>query len=936
MSDAKGRYAIGIDLGTTTCSLAYIDMLQPENGVQQLPIMQWESEGATVEAPTLPSYCYLPAKAQWRRGQLNLPGFAQTQKAELSRYAVGELARQRAALQAGRVIHSAKSWLCHGGVDRRAVFLPWDSQEIVGDDRCSPVEVSSYYLQHLRQAWDVVMARENPQYRFDNQYIVITVPASFDEVASRLTIEAASLAGFPMDRVRLLEEPQAGFYAWSASLIRQGSWHAWRQQFASQLWETLTAGGQARQKTARVLVCDVGGGTTDLSLFGLSCDPEPALERLRVSEHILLGGDNIDLRVAALLEEQAGTKLSIKQWSQLVAQARAVKEAVFADPDCSQPIAVTIAGDGASLFAQSQSVQMDRAALRSILCDEFMPHVDAQARPSQHHDGLQRLGLPYAHDPAITKHLAAFIGTEKIDAILFAGGTLQPELLKSRILDQIEEWQGLRPKVLEHPSMVLAVSCGAAVYSAGMVAGQRAIRAGYPRNLYVEVMQSGSDNDRRMMCIVPKGFDFVESIQVEVPGLQVRTGTQVRFPIGANAIRTGDQVGELVMADDDMSMLPSLTTVLEREKSGRSKSRHPVPCRLRVRLSETGLLLVDCESTDSEQRWRLDFEVESRNAAVQSDAGSTAQTGQSDDWQDEARRAIDMVYGKRLQPVGDGKPSQLTSAIEAALASKKSEWSLSQLRTLWDFLRSGATRRSRSLDHEAAWLHLAGYVLRPGMGDSSDSLRIGDLWQVFQQGLCFPDSAKCLVQWFIMWRRVSAGLSAEQQERLCARVFPSIRQQTADPEAYLLAGALERMRVKSKIQLGNILFDQLEKHPKHYGDQKIWACARLAARRPLYAGVEGILPATVVEEWVHRLMKLSGKGWSEKVVTLFLSQAARFTDVRELDLSDPVRSSVADRLRSLGADLDLREGLFQHRGLTTNQQATFIGDSLPTGFVLHT
>src|SRR4051812_15336202 len=439
------RFSIGIDLGTTNSALAYVPLVGNEP-TGALAIPQWETPATLVEAPTLPSFLYLPEDAlvaQLRGRATGTQGWI-----------AGRLARRKAGETPGRVARSTKSWLCHHTADRSAPILPWGSEDLVPAQKISPVRAAAIILNYLRGVWDSHFGRSGCA--FDDQEITITVPASFDAAAQRLTLNAAEEAGFP-DSVRLLEEPQAAFYCW----LEQYS-------AADPLWERLaTLDAEPRH----VLVVDIGGGTSDFSLFELQPGPSgmiPDIRRVAVSEHILLGGDNIDLALAVLLEPRlAGERgrISGPLWDRLVASCRDLKEqALRGIGSANEQFTVALPGRGASLVAAAQTETLARDEVVRLVLEGFFPVCDLRARPYRTQAGLRDWGLPYATDSAVTRHLADFLrGRPRVDCVLFNGGTLRSAIVRQRLLDQVAAWQGGSPPIeLETSEPDLAVARGAA------------------------------------------------------------------------------------------------------------------------------------------------------------------------------------------------------------------------------------------------------------------------------------------------------------------------------------------------------------------------------------------------------------------------------------------------------------------------------------------
>ncbi|MEO6785025.1 MAG: Hsp70 family protein, partial [Chthoniobacteraceae bacterium] len=409
---AHAKFSIGIDLGTTNCAMAFESLDGADTRTQVFAIPQWEKPGALSEFATLPSFLYLPAEHE--AAELGGAGWVP-----------GRFARKQAAELPGRVVHSAKSWLCHHSVDRNAPFLPWRSDALAVEQRISPVQASAILLQYLRAAWDAKFASDGAEFRFDAQEITITVPASFDAAAQRLTLDAARQAGFP-ENVRLIEEPQAAFYRW----LEQ---HAGPDDF----WKALHADGSGAR---HVVVVDIGGGTSDFSLFEITRQPGsavPHIRRVAVSDHLLLGGDNIDLALAHRIQQglPAGTGLAPAQWNFLVAQCRDLKERCLAPSGAdAEQFSVAVPGRGSGLLGGTLTARIARAEIDAILMDGFFPECAADAEPARDQSALREWALPYAADSAVTRYLAEFLrGRPRVDAVLFNGGTLYPTMLRQRL-----------------------------------------------------------------------------------------------------------------------------------------------------------------------------------------------------------------------------------------------------------------------------------------------------------------------------------------------------------------------------------------------------------------------------------------------------------------------------------------------------------------------
>ena len=929
MRTINPRYAIGIDLGTTNSALAFIDLGASTAKPQILSVPQWESDGSVVSAATLPSFLYLPPKSEWKKGQLALP---QQQPGVVPDYAVGRFARWQASQQPGRVIHQAKSWLCHQGVDREERILPWQVGDLIGEERRSPVEVPAAYLRHLKEAWNLLMAQDDPECRFEHQKVIITVPASFDEAAQRLTLKAAELAGYPLPHVRLLEEPQAAFYHW------------------------LSLGQKLPQtKPFNVLICDIGGGTTDFSLFRVEPrGPErPEVRRLSVSDHLLLGGDNFDLSLAHLLEAKlAGphTRLSSRQWAQLIFATRQLKEAALNVADESpadEELFVSIAGEGASLLASAKTASIKRQEIIDHILGGFFPYVDSTDRPIKQKIGLTSLGLPFAQDSAITRHLAQFIAHQHVDAVLFNGGSLKPPMLRRVLVEQIAAWQGgIEPSILtttdsSGADLDLAVAYGAAHYAALRVRSSDLIKGGYARSVYVEVESTDQEHSTsgprtKLVCLVPKGYDGISALKIEGLELKLRTDRPVRFQLFTANHRDNDKLGDVVFGEnDEFHALPPLHTNIGRDHG---KLPELLNVQVEANIAETGLLSLELVATDSGKmgkKWQLDFNIRAtrdrRLSAL--DDTATEVTIPNEKRALVSQKLLD-AYGKKRQTDSATVAKNLVKEFENILGLPREEWDSVFLRGLWTEIANGMTRRGRSLGHEAQWLYLAGYCLRPGYGCAADEWRTQELWQCFQHGPFFPKEKQAVEQWWIMWRRVAGGLHKEQQELLFDRIFPAIRKGDASPEIYLLAGSLERIDMTSKIRLGQHLTQYIADGRQQFINQRMWALARIASRVPLYSGAHNIVRPETVVEWFNELQRLKRGEAAYSKLPLFLSLAGRMIGDREYDLADVDRGRFLAKLGEAGATPEQMRLVRELVPMDHEAKSQLFGEALPSGLVL--
>ena len=587
----SARFVVGIDLGTTNTAVAYA-RLGDDAAVTPFPIPQLVAPGEIAPRATLPSFLYLPgpelpleaARLPW-----GSPGWI-----------VGTLAQSRGAEVPARLVASAKSWLSHGGVDRTAPILPLGLGE--GDAqlaKVSPVEASARYLGHVRAAWDQAFSAEGAP--LADQDVLVTVPASFDAVARELTVRAATEAGLP--HVTLLEEPQAAFYAW---LSQKGE--AWRKE--------LEVGDV-------VLVCDVGGGTTDFSLIAaVDQGGTLALERVAVGDHILLGGDNMDLalayRVRQRLEAEGHT---IDAWQQvaLTHACRGAKEQLLSGTADSAP--VTLLGRGSRLIGGSIRAEVTRAEVEALLVDGFFPLVAADARPERaRRTALRTLGLPYATDAAVTRHLAAFVGAHRrATAVLFNGGVMKARMLQRRVTETLDGWSDSPEddlKVLSGADLDLAVAEGAAYY--GLVRRGKGvrIRGGTARAYYLGIESSepavpGMSPPIRALCVAPFGMEEGTELAIDAQELGLVVGEPVEFRFLTSSTRREDKAGAFVDVARAQGELTELAPVAATLESGGAEGEI-VPVTLRAKLDEVGTLQLSCVEREGGHAHRLAYDLRER------------------------------------------------------------------------------------------------------------------------------------------------------------------------------------------------------------------------------------------------------------------------------------------------------------------------------------
>jgi len=927
------RFLIGIDLGTTNSAVAYVDTRAADPRVRVFEVPQLVAPGDVAPRRQLPSFVYLASEIDLAPHETALPWKPADPKAAL-RIVVGELARNQGARMASRMISSAKSWLCHPGVDRNAAILPWGDSD---GPKLSPVNAQAQVLRHIREAWDAA----HPDADFAEQEVLVTVPASFDEAARELTLQAATAAGYPP--VVLLEEPQAAFYAWINSV---------HQKLAP---------------NERVLVFDVGGGTTDFTLIEVD-DQGDGFTRTAVGDHLLLGGDNLDLTLAKIVEQRVvartSKKLDALQWHGLVHACRLAKEVLLGDDPgksgegparstaeggakVNEKAPIVVQARGSKLIAGTIRDEVTRAELQQVLFEGFFPLVAKDTALARGRGGLQEFGLPYAADPRVTAHLATFLvrhGAERIHHVLFNGGAMTPASLRARVLDQLAQWQGARPSELPAAMPELAVAQGAAYYGLVRRGLATRIKGGTARAFYIGVEAAGrarretnkvgdATGERMAVCLAPPGLEDGARVQL-ARDFKLVTNRPVSFRLYSSTTRD-DQPGAIVPIGDgkaetlddgsDLLELPPIVTVL------RARGRSEVTVRLEVHITELGALDIRCVDRESEDAWKLTFDMRSGGAAP------TAQASEAHPKTDEAKAKVLDAFR-----TGAGLAT-LTRDLETLLEARRDEWSMQTTRALFDALAEVAAERKKTGDHEQRWLNLAGFLLRPGTGAPLDAWRSRVMWGVFNEQLVFPKHEPSRLAWWIAWRRIAGGLANGQQDQIYDRiaqlVLPSQKQAKklaeAKPSKQELAemwravASMERLQLGFKIKLGDELMARMETRKGREDATHLWALSRLGARVPLYGPLNAVIPASAVKAWLAKIMTWE---WPEPDKAAFpLAQLARRTGDRARDLDEATRAQLAALLRGMPGGERAAVLVEQIVELEAREERVALGDTLPAG-----
>ncbi len=916
MKNKSTQYLVGIDLGTTHTVVAYTEANQPE-GQQSIKIFQIEqlvSLGEVAARPLLPSVRYHSAE-----GELAITDLVFSSANDQA--VIGEVARVLGAKTQGRFVTSAKSWLSHPSVDHTADILPWGSAEDV--QKVSPLEASASYLSHVRTVW----AHKFPDAPLENQHIVITVPASFDEAARSLTLEAAKMAG--LHQIRLLEEPQAVCYDW----LRR---HAGRIK-------------QALEHVRLLLVCDVGGGTTDLTLIKVEHgEGEPRLTRIGVGDHLMLGGDNIDLALAHVAEKRitGGEKrLSASDLSQLLEQCRQAKERLLAD-DAPEQLNVTLLGGGSKLVGGSRSAQLLRDEVREIALDGFFPLSKLDDLPDRKRSGVVEFGLPYAAEPAVSKHIAAFLALHSEassqalehqgrvpDAILLNGGVFRSQPITQRTIDLINSWSDKQPLLLENQHPELSVAYGAVSYALARRDKKLKIGGGSARSYFLLIDTGQQQGQQQGVCVLPRGSEEGVEVLLKEQQFALRIGQPVRFHLVSTTGDTAYQPGQLTEIDDQrFNSLPPLAVAFEGEDKGEIK------VQLAVTQTEVGTLKIQCVAiSDPAQRFDVEFQIRRKaNTAQQQNHELPAGF-------DQAVENIQAVFGTKSKKVDPKAVKSLRADLEKVLALPRAEWETPLLRALFASLLDGMKSKRRSENHERVWLSLIGFCLRPGFGYPLDDWRVEQLWKTYSQTIQFVNERQNWTEWWTLWRRIAGGLSTEAQEQLFkdiskflnpaaarqAGVAKQIKSRGYD-DMVRLAGVLERLPVDKKITLCEWMLKRLQKASEP--NQTWWAVGRIASRVPFHGSSHNVIPAETVSNWMKQIMAVDWKKVPQAGFAATLM--ARVSGDRARDLDEKLRLEIIEKLKLSKAPGSWVEMVEVYKKLDETEEKQVFGEALPPGLKL--
>jgi molecular chaperone DnaK (HSP70) len=955
-ASATATYLVGIDLGTTHTVVASAPLgaaAGADAPITLFAIDQWVAPGELAARPLLPSVRYHPAPGELAASALPWGERARGDDVEPPAV-IGELARQLGSQVPGRLVASAKSWLSHPSADRLAPLLPWGADDSVA--RLSPVAASASFLAHLRAAWN----RHHPDALLEHQRLVLTLPASFDEAARALTLQAARDAGLPAPT--LLEEPQAAFGDWV---------HRHRATLA-----------EALAGVRRVLVCDVGGGTTDFTLIDIELPAQPGrpprLQRRAVGQHLMLGGDNMDLALAHLVERRlaggaaTAAPLSGARLAQLVARCRVAKEQLLA-ADAPASVGVTLLGGGARLVGGARTVTLTRDEVHALLVDGFFPRGPATETARRARGGLVEFGLPYASDAAVTRHLASFLqqhlGPDEAlpDAVLLNGGVFRAPALAERLLATLADWRGgVAPRVLHNDDPDVAVARGAVAHALARLGHGPRIGGGAARSLVLMLdapAAADAPGPVETVCLLPRGTEPGRVQSLDPRTFRLRVGQPVRFHLASLLSETGapPTAGALCPRDlEALHRLPPIATVIDAGPdtvAAATGPRRDITVRLETQLTEIGTLEVTAVAADDPaRRWQLEFQLRGGDGTAGTTPAQTQADAQIAPRLPDAIAAIERLFGTVAR--GAAKPApkeikQLRQRLEQLLGPRET-WSRALARRLFDVLWQRAKGRRRSADHERVWLNLAGWCLRPGFGDPLDGWRVEQLWTIFETGAEHRGDAQVASQWWTLWRRVAGGLPEVAQVRLLddfgynlqAAEHPGMPLPPKPPglvkgghdDMVRLGASLERIPPAHKAEVGDWLLQPLtgggtiaNASPER-DELRLWALGRLGARQPFHGSVHGVVPVEVAAGWLDALFTLD---WRRRRMAAFAAALlARLTGDRVRDIDPARRTEVLARLAASGAAPRWAAMVREVVQLDAADEQVLFGESLPPGLVL--
>lgn len=930
----RAQFVVGIDLGTTHCALAAARLEHPQ--VFLLRIAQLTAPGEVQELELLPSFMYLPLVGELTDTERELPwGPAE--------HIIGKYARRRGQVSPNRLVASAKSWVCHNAVNRRAAILPWSAPD--SEPHVSPYQAQVSYLAHLERAWRT----KYPEAPLAEQDVVVTVPASFDEGARALTSEAAQEAG--LGAVRLLEEPQAAFYDYLGALAEQNQ----KPAGLSQPPNTLDG-------AKLILVVDMGGGTTDLTLLrtvssgAMDGSGLPTIERIAVGGHLLLGGDNMDaaLAVFALQKAKLPRPEDATVWSGLIHSARDAKERLLA-ADAPAEAIISYQGRGSRLIGSTKSVVITRDEALTLLLDGCFPRTSPdEVGERTARAGLTSLGLPYVSDTAVPRHVCSFLrrhalsaeqagatvkdGLPRPDLLLLNGGVFKAPALIERLQEVFAGWYDEGPPaLLQHTSLETAVALGAVRSGLARHGLGTTIGGGTAKAYYIGVEHNGAT---RALCIAPR--HVAEGTRITIPDqlFELRLNEPVAFPLFAYTGDRPDAAGAWVdiaqsKEADALEALAPLRTLLRGNKNAAIRETS-LAVSLESFLDESGDLHLELVSAElPPRRFKLEFAVFEQPARVESveDFGSATASTEVEDPADPRAAQAAYLLTTAFSSGSEERVGSLRLDLEEMLGPR-GQWSGATCRVLFDACLSVETQRSQSALFELTWLRHVSWTLRPGFGSAGDKERMARLWSLQAFGPAVPNKANW-GEWWIMWRRVAAGLDGEMQKELLIKVRPSLWPQGKSSPGEQLQGIVEMMRMVAaleridqadKVKAGALFIEQVKKLGSY------WPLGRVGARALFHGAPSAVVDARWAETWIEQLLLLDLS--KAEGATFALASMARLTGDSARDVDPQLRNRVVERLTAAGAPPTWVDMVLRASELDRGDLKSVLGDSLPPGLRL--
>lgn len=902
------RFIIGIDLGTTNSVVSFVDRYSKDKKVEEFKVQQLIAAGETDACDSLPSFCYLPLEHELEKGTLELPWQSKEENS------IGVFSRNHGSGIPERFISSAKSWLSHKGVDRMAGILPWGS-EIDANLKLSPVDVSRLILNHIREAWNFENGKkkdkDGSKCTLEESQVIITVPASFDETARELTVEAAKKTGYK--HITLLEEPLAAFYSW---LEKNENWE-----------ENLSEGD-------KILIVDIGGGTTDFSLINF--EKGSNLRRTAVGNHLLLGGDNIDMTLARKVESQLKKKLNPREWSILCQRCRQAKEELL-DPNGKEEVTVAISTSGSSLVGNTVTGKLNKEEVLELIMEGFYPLISVESKLPEKKGGIRDLALPYERDPSVSAHLLSFLKKASEndaplipDKILFNGGSMIPVVLRERIIELLNSWSEKKVDELQAWNLDKAVATGAGYYGLVRYGEGVRVQGGIARAYYMEI---ASADGSKLICIMPRDTNEGEVQTLSNLKFKVRTNEALKFPVHSSATRLKDKLEDQVSDREEISELPPLITSLQFGKTKKS-----VEVEVSTVLNETGTLEVWLNSTESQHKWQLKFDMRALHSHSE-DSSKAESMNQaeavivSDEQMKEAEKAIQDVFN------GLEKPGKLIKKLEDIFEMNRNKWSLQLIRQMADFLLNLKDEAKKSAPLEARWMNLLGFCLRPGFGDSADEFRIKQLWTLWFGGPNFKTDAQVNAEWWVLWRRISGGLNNGRQEQIAHTLMKSVMPNDSykkntkygpqeKMESWRCLASLERISTKLKKRITDVQLERISR----LEDYEYWTLARLNARKLFYGPADLTASSKDASSLANLIQSANSKPSPMALFTI--SHICALTGDKHLDVNEKALKASVKYLETHKAQESYVQHLKEVVVDSAEESKQVLGDSLPIGLEL--